>query len=196
MRQPEVLEAKSGDKKKVLSTACLAFSADPFMRWILPEGQSYLDKYRELIEIYCCEKSIQNSTAFMVESFAGTAIWLPPGVFGDEQKISDWILENVSPEKLETFEEVLDEMEKYHPKDNRSWYLAVLAVDPAFQRRGLASIMMKHVNRILDEKGFQGFLETSNPKNISLYQRHGYEIMGEIKVGDCPVVTPMIRKPN
>ena len=56
--------------------------------------------------------------------------------------------------------------------------------------------MMKHVNRILDEKGFQGFLETSNPKNISLYQRHGYEIMGEIKVGDCPVVTPMIRKPN
>ena len=196
MRQPEVLEAKSGDKKKVLSTACLAFSADPFMRWILPEGQSYLDKYRELIEIYCCEKSLQNSTAFMVESFAGTAIWLPPGVFGDEQKISDWISENVLPEKLETFEEVLDEMGKYHPKDNRSWYLAVLAVDPAFQRRGLGSIMMKHVNRILDERGFRGFLETSNPKNISLYQRHGYETMGEIKVGDCPVVTPMIRKPN
>ena len=63
---------------------------------------------------------------------------------------------------------VLAEMEKYHPKDNRSWYLAVLAVDPAFQRRGLGSIMMKHVNRILDEKGFQGFLETSNSKNISL----------------------------
>ena len=56
--------------------------------------------------------------------------------------------------------------------------------------------MMKHVNRILDEKGFRGFLESSNPKNIPLYQRHGYEIMGEIKVGDCPIVTPMIRKPN
>ena len=83
MGQPEVLEAKSDDKKKVLSTACLAFSADPFMRWIMPEGQSYLDKYRELIEIYCCEKSLQHSTTFMVESFAGTAIWLPPGVFGD-----------------------------------------------------------------------------------------------------------------
>ena len=125
MRQSEVLEAKSGDKKKVLSTACLAFSADPFMRWIMPEGQSYLDKYRELIEIYCCEKSLQYSTTFMVESFAGTAIWLPPGVFGDGQKISDWISENVLPEKLETLEEVLNEMEKYYPKDNRSWYLRV-----------------------------------------------------------------------
>lgn len=196
MRQPKVLEVKSGDKEKVLSTACLAFCADPFVRWIMPEGQSYLDKYRELIEIYCYEKSLQYSTTFMVERFAGTAIWLPPGVFGNEQKISDWISENVLPEKLETFEEVLDEMEKYNPKDNRSWYLAVLAVDPAFQRRGLGSTMMKHVNRILDEKGCQGFLETSNPKNISLYQRHGYEIMGEIKVGDCPIVTPMIRKPN
>ena len=162
MRQPVVIEAKSEDKKKVLSTACLAFGADPFMRWIMPEGQSYLDKYRELIEVYCCEKSLQHSTTFIVESFAGTAIWLPPGIFGDEQKISNWISENVLPEKLETFEEVLDEMEKYQPKDNRSWYLAVLAVDPAFQRRGLGSIMMKHVNRIFDEKGFQGFLETSN----------------------------------
>ena len=55
--------------------------------------------------------------------------------------------------------------------------------------------MMKHVNRILDEKGFQGFLKLPI-QNISLYQRHGYEIMGEIKIGDCPVVTPMIRKPN
>ena len=195
MRQPLVREVKIEDKKKVLSTACLAFGADPFMRWIMPDGQSYLDKYRDLIDTYCCEKSLQNSTTFSVESFAGTAIWLPPGIFGDEQKISNWVSENMLPEKLETLGKVLDEMGKYHPKNNRSWYLAVLAVDPAFQRLGLGSIMMKHVNRMLDERGFQGFLESSNPKNISLYQRHGYEIMGEIKIGDCPAVNPMIREP-
>ena len=195
MRQPVVLKAKSEDKKKVLSTACLAFGADPFMRWIMPEGQRYLDNYQELVDIYCCEKSLQESTTFITESFAGAAIWLPPGVFGDEQKISSWVSENVSEQRLETLEKVLEELDKYHPKTNRCWYLALLAVDPAFQRIGLGSIMMKHVNRLLDNTGSQGYLESSNTKNISLYQRHGYEVMGEIKVGDCPVVIPMLREP-
>ena len=195
MQQPLVHEAKIEDKKKVLSTACLAFSSDPFMRWIMPEGQRYLDNYQELVDIYCCEKSLQVSTTFITESFAGAAIWLPPGVFGDEQKISSWVSENVSEQRLETLEKVLEELDKYHPKTNRCWYLALLAVDPAFQRLGLGSIMMKHVNRLLDNTACQGYLESSNAKNISLYQRHGYEIMGEIKVGDCPVITPMLREP-
>ena len=195
MQQPLVQEARLEDKKKVLSTACLAFGADPFMRWIMSEGQTYLDKYRDLIDIYCCEKSLEHSATYMVERCSGTAIWLPPGIFGDEQKISDWVSENVSPQRLETFLHVLDEMQKYYPKTNRCWYLAVLAVDPAFQRLGLGSLLMKHVNQLLDETGSQGYLESSNPENISLYQRHGYEVIGEIKIGDCPIVTPMLREP-
>ena len=86
-------------------------------------------------------------------------------------------------------------MQKYYPKTNRCWYLAVLAVDPAFQRLGLGSLLMKHVNQLLDETSSQGYLESSNPENISLYQRHGYEVIGEIKIGDCPIVTPMLREP-
>jgi hypothetical protein len=39
-------------------------------------------------------------------------------------------------------------------------------------------------------------LESSNPKNISLYLRHGFEVIGEIQVGSSPVVTPMIRNPQ
>jgi hypothetical protein len=40
------------------------------------------------------------------------------------------------------------------------------------------------------------YLESSNPRNIPLYQRHGFEAMGEIQVGAAPVVTPMIREPR
>ncbi|MDC2964348.1 GNAT family N-acetyltransferase [Gammaproteobacteria bacterium] len=195
MQQPLVHEAKIADKKKILSTACLAFGSDPFTRWIMPEAQSYLDNYQDLVDIYCCEKSLQESTTFVIEGCSGAAIWLPPGVFGDTQEISGWISQNVREQRIETLEKVLDELDKYHPKTNRCWYLALLAVDPALQGIGLGSIMMMHVNRLLDNTGSQGYLESSNAKNISLYQRHGYEVMGEIKVGDCPVVTPMLREP-
>ncbi len=36
----------------------------------------------------------------------------------------------------------------------------------------------------------------SNPRNSSLYLRHGFEVMGTIQVGSSPVVTPMIRHPR
>jgi sRNA-binding regulator protein Hfq len=39
-----------------------------------------------------------------------------------------------------------------------------------------------------------GYLESSNQKNISLYLRHGFEVMGEIQMGDSPIVTPMVRQ--
>jgi ribosomal protein S18 acetylase RimI-like enzyme len=53
---------------------------------------------------------------------------------------------------------------------------------------------MKHGTRLLDENGYLGYLESSNPKNISLYERHGFEIMDEIRIGTVPVVTPTIRE--
>jgi predicted GNAT family acetyltransferase len=49
---------------------------------------------------------------------------------------------------------------------------------------------------MLDETRTIGYLESSNPANISLYQRHGFEIMGEIRAGSAPLVTPMIRNPQ
>ena len=35
--------------------------------------------------------------------------------------------------------------------------------------------------KLLDESGPLGYLESSNPENISLYQRQGFEIVGEIR---------------
>jgi hypothetical protein len=40
------------------------------------------------------------------------------------------------------------------------------------------------------------YLESSNRRNISLYMRHGFEVMGEIQVGAAPPVTPMLRSPR
>ncbi len=38
------------------------------------------------------------------------------------------------------------------------------------------------------------YLEPSNPRNLSIYERHGFETLDEIGIGDCPVITPMLRQ--
>jgi ribosomal protein S18 acetylase RimI-like enzyme len=55
---------------------------------------------------------------------------------------------------------------------------------------------MRHATERCDRDGLPAYLESSNPRNISLYQRHGFEVVGRIQAGTSPVMTPMYRKPR
>jgi ribosomal protein S18 acetylase RimI-like enzyme len=80
----------------------------------------------------------------------------------------------------------------FHPHEPH-WYLPWLGVDPALQGRGLGSLMLKHTLRRVDETGLPAYLESSNPKNIPLYERLGFEVLGVIQGGSFPPITPMLR---
>ena len=47
-----------------------------------------------------------------------------------------------------------------------------------------------------DADGIPAYLESSNPRNIGLYQRHGFEVRSPIQVGSSPEVVPMLRLPR
>jgi hypothetical protein len=40
------------------------------------------------------------------------------------------------------------------------------------------------------------YLESSNPRNITLYKRHGFELLGTIQIGTSPSIAPMLRRPR
>lgn len=88
---------------------------------------------------------------------------------------------------------MLERMETFHPSDPPCWYLAFIGVDVAAQGRGLGSALMKHALKRCDEDGTQAYLESSNPANISLYERHGFHVLGRIDAGSAPPVHPMLR---
>jgi len=118
---------------------------------------------------------------------------MPPGLHPDEERLIP-IFEATSPKEiLEDLFGVFEAMEKCHPEED-CWYLPIIAVDPFYQGNGFGSQLMKHALARVDEAGLPAYLESSNPRNISLYERHGFEIMGEIQIGTSPGVTPMIRQ--
>jgi ribosomal protein S18 acetylase RimI-like enzyme len=47
-----------------------------------------------------------------------------------------------------------------------------------------------------DRDHVPAYLESSNPRNISFYERHGFESLGAIQVGSSPTVVPMLRGPH
>ena len=64
---------------------------------------------------------------------------------------------------------------------------ALIGVDPARQGRGLGSALMKHTLALCDAEGALAYLESSNPRNVPLYERHGFEVVGEIRPADIPL---------
>lgn len=177
----------------MLNTVMLAFAADPLMRWMLPSADVYLRYFPTVANVYCGD-AIDHGSCYMTDGAEGGALWLPPGVAPDEEKLMALIAEAVMPERQENVYEVLGATESFHPQDDDCWYLAMVGVDPGQQGKGIGASLMKQATSMLDTHGYLGYLESSNPLNISLYQRHGFEVMDEIRIGDAPVITPMIRQ--
>ena len=63
------------------------------------------------------------------------------------------------------------------------WHLPFIGVDPARQGLGLGTLLLRAGLSRVDQNGVECRLVTCGPRNVPLYQRHGFEIAVE---GDGP----------
>jgi ribosomal protein S18 acetylase RimI-like enzyme len=120
----------------------------------------------------------------------GGAIWLSPGnthtkPLGMVRAGMIGLFLSLNFGERKRFFQVINYMEKTHdelvPRPN--WYLQVLGVEPTLQGRGIGSNLIQPVLAKADSAKHPCYLETMTPKNVPLYQKHGFEI---IKEGNIP----------
>ena len=192
MSLPHIRIATEDDRGMVIDTMTLGFSSDPFVRWMLPGAQTYLAVCPGMTEAFG-GGAIGAGSAYIADEGKAAALWMPPGVESDGDAIGELLGANVAEEIKGDAMAMFEEMGAYHPDDGPFWNLPMISADPAWLGQGLGGALMKHALRRVDEDGLPAYLESSNPRNISLYERHGFEVMGEIQHGSSPVVTPMLR---
>jgi ribosomal protein S18 acetylase RimI-like enzyme len=86
-------------------------------------------------------------------------------------------------------------MQAHHP-ERRLWYLGVIATMPSSRGKGLGTALLEQSLQSIDNTGLPSYLESTNPRNVSLYQRHGFATTGRIELPDGPVLTKMWRDPQ
>ena len=180
------------DQSRLVAAIVLAFSADPAARWTYPAPENYLKHFPDLVRIFG-GRSFECGTAHFIGDVQAAALWLPPGVQPDEEALMIHFQRTVREQDQDTLFAVFEQMGQYHP-DEPHWYLPLIGVDPAQQGKGYGTALMTHALRLCDEDGTPAYLESSNPKNIPLYRRHGFEVLGTIQVGTSPPITPMLRR--
>lgn len=196
MLQPpnEIRSATPGEMSQAVATIVAAFLTDPVARFAWPSAHDHLHGMA-LAASEFAGGGFEHGTAYVSADFCGTALWLPPGVHPNGEALEGVFRDTVKPDHLGDLLTTFEKMEQWHPEEPH-WYLAMVGVDPNARGRGLGTDLMRHAVARCDQEGAPAYLESSNPRNISLYLRHGFEVMGEIRVGAAPLVTPMLRRPR
>ena len=188
---PEVKSADSNMQASAISTIVLGFAADPMVRWTWPDSSEYLRVMPRFVKAFG-GRAFEHGTAYITEGARAAALWLPPGVEPDEAAMGAVLEGALRPEIAGDVGVILKGMAEHHPHEPH-WYLPLVAADPNWIGQGLGALLMKHALRRCDEEGIVAYLESTNPRNLSLYERHGFGIMGKIQSGSSPVLTPMLR---
>jgi GNAT superfamily N-acetyltransferase len=194
MTEPIVRAATSDEEQRVIGVITLAFSADPMARWSLPGAELFLKVFPRIVRAFG-GRAFGNRSADCIDSFGGAALWLSPGVEPDGDELARLTRENAPADRLKDLESIFEQMASYHP-GGPHWYLPLIGVDPARQGSGLGSALMRHALARSDRDGLPAYLESSNPRNISLYERHGFKRLGAIQSGHSPTMVPMLREPR
>ena len=191
----DIRSARSeSEQQAVVAVITLAFSADPMARWTFPNPATYLKVWPQIVRAFG-GNGFAHGAAHVAAGEAAAAMWLPPGVDADSERLTALIKEHAPGEQRSDLERVLAQMETYHPSEP-CWYLPLIGVDPRCQGRGYGSALLRYALEQCDRDGMPAYLESSNPRNIPLYQRHGFEIIGTIQAGTSPTVVPMLRAPR
>jgi GNAT superfamily N-acetyltransferase len=194
MSDPSIRTAVAADAERCLAALTLAFSGDPPCRWAWPDPQQYLEAFPRFARAFG-GGAINLGTAQCYEGFSGVALWLPPGAAPDQESLVKVIEDTVADERKGAMFSMFEQMDALHPQEAH-WHLPLIGVDPVHQGKGIGSALLSHILNVCDGQNVLAYLEATSPRNVPLYERHGFEAVGSIQVADSPQIIAMLRKPR
>jgi ribosomal protein S18 acetylase RimI-like enzyme len=186
--------ASALDEASIIEVLVRANWADPAARWVWPDSQQFLMHFPSFVRAFG-GKAFAHGSAYYIDGYVGAALWLPPDVHPDENVLIALVQQTVSEQIQKDFFPVLEQMGRYHPSEPH-WYLPLMGVGPSQQGKGFGSALLQHTLLQFDRDNKLAYLESSNPRNIPLYKRHGFELLGTIQIGTSPSIAPMLRRPK
>jgi len=188
--------ATAADLDPMVEVLADAFFEDPLFGWFFPDPVTRPGLTERMFSFLGAHLFVPlgQCAAF---GDAAAAFWQPPGEGVDD---AFWAEHGagfaaVLDGHMEKLGAIGVAMEEHHPTDP-CWYLGMLGVRSGAQGRGLGGRLLEFTLERVDEAGEAAYLEASTPRNRSLYERNGFEVIGEISVDDSPTLWAMWRPPR
>lgn len=161
-----------------------AFHDYPWTRHVIPE-EGYGQRLWEIQHLYLSHALDQGFVA-VAGDIDGVIALLPPHPAAPGDDVIGRIFE-LHGDRIDR----LGQGSPEHP-DDESWTLETLGVGPDSQGRGIGGALITCALREAAARGARAVrLETSDERNVRLYERHGFVVTGVSEVPDAPPVWSM-----
>lgn len=179
-----------------------AFYDDPVMVWILSEESTRIKHLCRLFAALARQRRLVRGDIEVVCEASGigaAALWDPPNQWQRywwEQVMQLPTLWRVFGFRVERVHAVQKAMKQAHPEEPH-WYLAAIGSDPTVRGRGYGQTLLRSRLDRCDAEHCPAYLESSKPENVHYYERFGFTVTGEIRLGSAgPRMWPMWREPR
>lgn len=176
-----ILLARPSDLDPAADTLTSAFEQYPWTRHVIPET-GYTARLRQLQRLYLGYAHAHGLVA-VTEDLAGVIALLPPTAPEPDTEMIEQI--------IQLHGDRIDRIAPGEPPAG-AWRLETLGVRPDRQGRGIATALLTFaLAEVADRGGKQVVLDTSDPRNVRLYERHGLRVTAHIPGTDGPPVWTM-----
>lgn len=190
--------ALASDLPELSRTLTSAFLLDPVIAWFFEDVEKRAERISRMMA-FSVETGLGRGHVYTTQNRRAVAIWSPPDVpMFDARAGASFamLLRELIGANADARLTGFAKMEEVHPRDPH-FYLFSLGTHVEYQGQGLGAEVVAPVLDICDTQGLPAYLESSNPRNIPFYQRHGFELRGEIILAEgAPPLNTMWRDPR
>ena len=178
-----------------------SFADDPGLRFVLPDSADR-DRLGPSLAHAVLRYALRCGAPLMTpDVIRGVALWFAPGASAptDDDLAETGIAgvpDQLGPEAWQRLQRLLDHLDALHPRyaPEPHWYLAMLGVDPAWQRQGLGESLIRPILAAADRDGLPCYLEAPTADNARYYTRLGFRVIAETDVPDSNVHVWLMRR--
>jgi len=191
-----VVRAGPGDLFMLSQVIADAFYGLAPSQWLVADPDARRRIFPAYFQLYV-EHALAAGLVFTTPDRAAAALWIPvsEAVEGPSGDYDTRLAAITDPwtDRFRAFDQALD---SHHPAGCPHHHLALLAVRPDRQGRGIGTMMLHVHHALLDEQGVPAYLEAANQHTRAMYLRHGYADHGApIQLPGGPLMFPMWRPP-
>ncbi|HUI03465.1 MAG TPA: GNAT family N-acetyltransferase [Acidimicrobiales bacterium] len=196
-----VRPAGPADVDALVEVLARAFDDDPVPTWLFRGERRRRKGLRRFFAIQLRHTYLTSGEVWTTDDRAGASLWAPPDKgrpgWRDVARLLPVVpyLAGLGRDGAEAAR-LLGAVDAARPRE-RHWYLATLGTDPGRQRTGVGSALVRAVLDRVDAEGLPAYLESSKESNLAFYNRHGFEVTGEIHTPrGGPTLWLMWRRPR
>ncbi len=195
-----VRHALRADIDTVRDTLVDGFFEDPYFRWQYRDDSTYEKLAGEWFGLIT-EACFSRGHTYLVDDGAAAAIFIPPDVplaeDADLRRTAMLLSEQLGEGRAMEVLTVLGAMADHEPKDKSHFQCVYIACRSASRSCGYGAEVMRRVTQVCDSEGIGAYLVSSNPRNVTFYEREGYKVLSDVyPIDGGPLMRPMWRDPR